>query len=128
MLSHDFAQALLKRRNHDMRFAAEVCFPGRDDEDGDLCRTQMMDDRNRTVGHPEPVEILSYSSEDDVLEVALGPIFAGEEGGYYFPPEEALMVLKALRSEIHHINHMAANPEARERFTQLYDRLRAAIR
>lgn len=96
MLSHDFAESLLRRRNHDMRFTAEVCFPGRDDEDGEINTTQMMDDRNRTIGSEEHSQVISYSSEDDVLEVELGPIFAGEEGGYYLRPEEVRELLEKL--------------------------------
>lgn len=97
MLSHDFARALLERRNHDLRFVAEVCYPGRDDEDGDVCCTQMADDRARTVyGVGDDVEVLTYDSEHDVLDVALGPIFAGQQGGYTLSPEEVALLKHAL--------------------------------
>lgn len=97
MLSHDFASALLARRNHDMRFVSEVCFPGQDE--GEINHTQMADDRARTVyGMAEDVEVLAYDSEDDVLDVMLGPIFAGQQGGYTLSPEEVQRLLRILSS------------------------------
>ncbi len=94
MLSHDFARALLERRNHDLRFVAEVCYPGHDDEDGDICRTQMVDDRARTIcGVGDDVEVLAYDSDDDVLDVRLGPMFAGQTGGYMLSPEQVKLLI-----------------------------------
>jgi len=98
MLSHDFANALLARRNHDLRFVTEVCFPGNDDE-GEINRTQMADDRARTVyGMAEDVEVLNYDSKDDALDVMLGPIFAGQQGGYTLSREEVQRLLRILSS------------------------------
>lgn len=99
MLSHDFARALLERRNHDLRFVTEVCFPGHDDEEGETNRTQMADDRAREVyGMGDDVEVLAYDSKDDVLDVMLGPIFAGRQGGYTLSPEEVQRLLRILSS------------------------------
>jgi hypothetical protein len=99
MLSHDFARALLERRNHDLRFVAEVCYPARDDESGDICRTELADERARVVhGLGDDIEVLNYDSEHDVLDVMLGPIFAGQQGGYTLSPEEVQRLLRILSS------------------------------
>jgi hypothetical protein len=128
MLSHDFARALLARRNHDLRFIVEVCMPGRpDEEDGEINRTRLADDRAREVyGTDKDVEILEYDSSDDMLDVMLGPIFAGEQGGYYLTREEAQLVRKALVDELHRIFQMANDKAAHERFSQLYKRMKDA--
>jgi hypothetical protein len=96
MLSHDLAHRLLERRNHDLRFVSEVSFPGADDE-VDVCSTQLADDRYRTVHGREAKdvpEVLTYDADDDVLDVLLGPIYAGRQGGYVLDPEEVEMVIE----------------------------------
>lgn len=96
MLSHDFANALLKRRNNDLRFVAEVVNPG-EEEDGKLTSTELADDRAREVyGTDEDVEVVEYDSENDCLNVYLGPIFAGSEGEATLSAEEVDLVTEAL--------------------------------
>lgn len=98
MLSHDFAKLLLSCRNNDLRFNVEVNAVGHDDEDGDWCRTKLADDRAREVyGMDEDVEILKYSSEDDMLDVFLGPVFAGKVGEYTLSAEEVRLISGLLK-------------------------------
>lgn len=99
MLSHDFAKLLLSRRNNDLRFVAEVCCPGHDDEDGDVCRTRMEDDYRREIGQPEvdPDQLVTYDSDDDALDVSLGPIYAGKQGEYTLSAEEVQLVRGILK-------------------------------
>jgi hypothetical protein len=126
MLSHDFAKLLLKRRSHDLRFVAEVSLPGHDDLE-DVCRTALADDRARAVGIEPPESILSYDSDDDMLDVALGPIFAGQQGSYYLNPQEALMALKAVETQMHLISHIGMDLACLEAFTQLRKRIKDAL-
>jgi hypothetical protein len=100
MLSHDFAHALLKRRNHDLRFLVDASLPGHDDDDR-AYSVQLADDRHREVGTAgDPPEVLRYDSEEDFLEVRLGQIFLGRQGSYTLTPEEALYALSALDKKI----------------------------
>jgi hypothetical protein len=97
MLSHDLANALLSHRNNDVKFIVEVSLPGRDDDE-DLCRVEMADDRAKILGWDEipPAEVVKFNSERDWLEVKLGAVYAGRQGSVVLEPEDVALVVKAL--------------------------------
>jgi hypothetical protein len=96
MLSHELANALLARRNQDLRFVVDVSTPGHDDAE-ETHTVQLADDRHCEIGAEGPApEVLSYNSEEDFLEVRLGQVFIGEQGSYSLNSEEASLVLELL--------------------------------